>query len=134
VASTNVAVIADCVRCVVEARWVVEACCVVGSERTRRDSTHTSAMTATTEAADTTVRAASSGITADSRLTTGRQAVTSETPVPALSSWSKTCGPAHRCNDTNTAMDDTMSAITLRTRGFRARERQDQRIASPTMP
>jgi len=91
-------------------------------------------MNTTTEPADPTVRAASSGITADRRLTTGRNAVARETPLPPFSSCSKTWGPAQRCSDTKTPSDDTARAIVLRTRGFRARDRQDHRIASPTMP
>src|SRR5450756_2321326 len=125
---------ADCVCWVVRICWVDTVSCVVGRERTRRDSTHASAMTATTEAADTTVRAASSGITTESRLTTGRQAVARETPLPAFISCSKTWGPAQRCSDTKTAKDDTASAVRLRTRSLRTREHQDHRIASATMP
>jgi len=91
-------------------------------------------MIATTEATDTAERAESSGITADRRLTTGRQAVDRVTPLPAFSSCSKTCGPAHRCRHAKTAIDDTAIAISLLTNDLRARERQDQRMASPTMP
>src|SRR6185436_16841609 len=108
VASTNVAVMADCVCCAAVSWYVVETCCTAalcctaGRGRTRRDSPHANTTTATTETADTTDRAVSRGITADSRLTTVRSAVASETPLPAFRSWSKTCGPAQRCNDTKT--------------------------------
>ena len=82
-------------------------------DRARRERAAASRMNATTESTETTVRAASSGITADNRLTTGRSAVARETPLPPFSSCSKTWGPAQRCNDANTPNDDSTRAIML---------------------
>src|SRR5664280_182640 len=125
---------ADCVCSVTEIGLAVAMCWVADRERTIRDSAHVSAITTTTEATDTTVRATSSAITSDRTLTTGRHAVARDTPLLAFNSRSKTWGPAHRCRAEKTASDETPSAITLRTWSLRLRDRQDHRIASATTP